>query len=307
MYAIYLWKAFVLCGIILPAMAKILQKSLIRTPDVFHYKIAAPQISGKARPGQFVIIRLHEKGERIPLSLADIDPSEGTISLIVMAVGKTTGELSRFEAGDDILDLCGPLGMPTRIRKAGKVVVVGGGFGVAPLYPIARAFKAAGNTLTSVMGARSKDLLIYEREMERVCDRVLITTDDGSKGTKGIVTAALKRELEENGADLVLTVGPAVMMKSVCETTRPFSVETTVSLNPIMIDGTGMCGGCRVSVGGKTKFACIDGPEFDGHEVDWDLLMQRQKTYKREERESFESWKTRHEELLSGERRPVCE
>jgi ferredoxin--NADP+ reductase len=288
-------------------MAKIIEKRLIRTPDVFYYKVSAPLISRKARPGQFVIIRLHEKGERIPLSLADIDPAEGTISLIVMAVGKTTAELSGCQAGDEILDLCGPLGMPTHIEKAGRVVLVGGGFGVAPLYPIARAFKAGDSAVTVVMGARSRDLLIYEQEMRQVSDKVLITTDDGSKGLKGIVTAALEEELRSNGADLVMTVGPAAMMKSVCDVTRPLGVKTTVSLNPIMIDGTGMCGGCRVSVGGKTMFACTDGPEFDGHAVDWGLLMNRQKTYHREEKESFESWKRRHERMLGKERQPVCE
>ncbi len=288
-------------------MAKILEKRLIRQPDVFYYKVAAPLISQKAQPGQFVIIRLHEKGERIPLSLADINPREGTISLIVMAVGKTTAELARYQAGEELLDLCGPLGMPTHVDCVGKVVLVGGGFGVAPLYPVARAFKAAGNAVTVVMGARSKDLLIYEREMQGVADKVSITTDDGSRGVKGIVTAALKQEIESNGADLVMTVGPAIMMKFVSETTRPFGVKTMVSLNPIMIDGTGMCGGCRVSVAGVTKFACLDGPEFDGHEVDWDQLMNRQKTYKNEEKESFEAWKQRHEGMLGKERQPVCE
>lgn len=288
-------------------MAKILEKRLIRRPDVFYYKVAAPLISQKAKPGQFVIIRLHEKGERIPLSLADINPQEGTISLIVMAVGKTTAELARSKAGEEILDLCGPLGMPTHVDRVGKVVLVGGGFGVAPLYPVARAFKAAGNAVTVVMGARSKDLLIYEQEMQMVVDKVSITTDDGSRGVKGIVTSALKQEIESNGADLVMTVGPAIMMKFVSETTRPFGVKTMVSLNPIMIDGTGMCGGCRVSVAGATKFACLDGPEFDGHEVDWDQLMNRQKTYKNEEKESFETWKQRHEGMLGKERQPVCE
>ncbi len=288
-------------------MAKILEKKLIRKPDVFSYKLDAPLISRKAQPGQFVIIRLHEKGERIPISLADINPAEGTITLIVMAVGKTTTELSGFQTGDEILDLCGPLGMPTHIEKAGKVVLVGGGFGVAPLFPIARAFKAAGNSVAVVMGARSGDLLIYEQEMQQVSDRVLITTDDGSKGTKGIVTTALSREIAENGADLVMAVGPAIMMKSVSETTRPFGIKTVVSLNPIMVDGTGMCGGCRVSVGGAVKFACIDGPEFDGHAVDWELLMLRQKAYKKEEQESFEAWKQRHERMLSKERQPLCE
>ncbi len=288
-------------------MAKIIEKKLIRTPDVYYYKLAAPLISRKAQPGQFVIIRLHDRGERIPLSLADINPVEGTISLIVMAVGKTTDELSHYGAGDEILDLCGPLGMPTHIEKVGNVLLVGGGFGVAPLYPIARAFKAAGNAVTVIMGARSKDLLIYEQDMQGVCNKVLVTTDDGSKGIKGVVTTALKQELESGGAGLVMAVGPAIMMKFVCDTTRPFNVRTVVSLNPIMIDGTGMCGGCRVSVGGETKFACTDGPEFDGHLVDWDVLMNRQKTYRSEEKESFETWKQRHDRMLGKERQPVCE
>lgn len=288
-------------------MARIIEKRLIRKPDVYYYKIAAPLISRKALPGQFVIIRLHEKGERIPLSLADIDPREGTISLIVMSVGKTTAELSHYHTGDDILDLCGPLGMPTVLEKVGRVVLVGGGFGAAPLYPIARSMKAAGNTVTVILGARSKDLLIYEQEMQHVCDAVLVTTDDGSRGMKGLVTGALRLELEANGAGLVMAVGPAIMMKSVCETTKPFGVKSVVSLNPIMIDGTGMCGGCRVSVGGETKFACVDGPEFDGHLVDWDLLMNRQKSYKDQENESFEAWKLRHNQMLGKGRQPVCE
>jgi ferredoxin--NADP+ reductase len=279
-------------------MPKILEKRLIRKPDVFYYRIEAPLIAEKARPGQFVIIRLDEKGERIPLSLADINPVGGTISLIVMVVGKTTAEMSTLKEGDSILDLCGPLGQPTHIEKVGRIVLVGGGFGVAPLYPIARAFKAEGNTVVAVMGARSKDLLIYEEEMGRTCDRLLITTDDGSKGIKGVVITALKQEIEENGADLVMAVGPAVMMKFVSETTRPLGIKTMVSLNPIMVDGTGMCGGCRVSVGGKNMFACADGPDFDGHEVDWDLLMQRQGTYVEEEKMTFEEWKKRHAHML---------
>lgn len=275
-------------------MPKILEKRLIRHPDVYYYKVEAPLISKKAKPGQFVIIRLNEKGERIPLSLADINPDEGTISLIVMSVGKTTTEMSTLNAGDEIRDLCGPLGQPTHIEKYGRVILVGGGFGAAPLYPIARELKAAGNEVTVIMGARSKDLLIYENEMRSLSDKVLITTDDGSKGIKGVVTAALKQELEQSGADMVMAVGPAIMMKFVCETTVSFGVKTFVSLNSIMIDGTGMCGGCRVSIGGKTKFACIDGPEFNGQEVDWDVLINRQKTYLSEEKESFEAWKKRH-------------
>ena len=287
-------------------MAKIIEKRLIRQPDVFYFKIAAPLISQKARPGQFVIVRLHDRGERIPLSLADIDPAGGTISLIVMAVGKTTNEMVLLNQGDDILDLCGPLGQPTHIEKVGRVVIVGGGFGVAPLYPIARAYKAAGNEVAVIMGARSADLLVYEDEMRRVADEVIVTTDDGSKGTKGLVTDALVRELTCRPAGLVVSVGPAIMMRFVAEATRPFGVRTVVSLNPIMVDGTGMCGGCRVTVGGKTMFACVDGPEFDGHQVDWVALMNRQKSYIAEERESFEAWKKRHEQML-GSAAPVCE
>jgi ferredoxin--NADP+ reductase len=265
---------------------------------VFYYRIAAPLISKKARPGQFVIVRLHDRGERIPLSLADIDPVAGTISLIVMAVGKTTSEMARLKAGEKILDLCGPLGNPTEIEKVGKVVLVGGGFGTAPLFPIARAFNAAGSEVVVVMGARSKDLLIYEAEMGAVCDRVLIATDDGSRGIKGLVTTALKDELERSPTGLVIAIGPVVMMRAVSETTKPFGTKTMVSLNPIMVDGTGMCGCCRVSVGGESKFACTDGPEFDGHLVDWDVLMNRQRKYHHEQKASFEKWKQKHAGVL---------
>jgi len=275
-------------------MAKIVEKKLLRSPDVYYYKLSAPLISKKAQPGQFVIIRLHESGERIPLSLADINPREGTISLIVMAVGKTTTEMSRMKEGDDVLDLCGPLGNPTHIEKVGKAMLIGGGFGVAPLYPIARALKAAGNEVVCIMGARSKDLLIYEQEMGQVNDRLIVTTDDGSRGIKGIVTQALQKELEKGDTALVIAIGPAIMMKAVSETTAPFGIKTIVSLNPIMVDGTGMCGGCRVTVGGETLFACTDGPEFDGHRVDWEILMNRQKKYAPEQKESFESWLQRH-------------
>jgi ferredoxin--NADP+ reductase len=275
-------------------MATILEKKLLRAPDVFYFKIAAPAISKKAQPGQFVIVRLHDRGERIPLSLADIDPVAGTISLIVMAVGKTTSEMVGLKTGDDILDLCGPLGNASEIEHAQKVILVGGGFGTAPLYPIARAFKAAGSEVKVVMGARSKDLLIYEDEMSRVCSKVIVATDDGSKGIKGLVTTALKNEIDQHGANLVIAIGPLVMMRAVAETTRPMGVKTVVSLNPIMVDGTGMCGGCRVAIGGETKFACTDGPEFDGHQVDWDVLMNRQRKYHTEQKTSFEMWKQKH-------------
>ncbi len=279
-------------------MAKILEKKLIREPDVFYFKLEAPLLSQKAKPGQFVIIRANVEGERIPISLADINPEDNSISLIIMVVGKTSGELSRLEAGDDLLDLCGPLGEPTHLENYGNVVLVGGGFGVAPLYPIAKAMKAAGNNVVTIMGARSADLLIYEDEMNAVCDKVIVTTDDGSKGRKGLVTDALKEEIENNGCDFALAIGPSIMMKFVALTTKPYNIKTMVSLNPIMVDGTGMCGGCRVSIGGKNMFACTDGPEFDGHEVDWDLLLQRQKTYLDEESVSFEQWKKKHPEAL---------
>jgi ferredoxin--NADP+ reductase len=279
-------------------MARILQKKLVRFPDIFYYKVEAPLIAKKAKPGQFVIIRLNKEGERIPLSLADIDPESGTISLMVMSVGKTTSQMSTLDQGADILDVCGPLGQPTHIGKVGRVTLVGGGFGVAPLFPIAKAFKAEGNEVTAIIGARSGDLLIYESEMRGVCDEVLTTTDDGSKGVKGLVTDALKEKLQLHEIDLIVAIGPPVMMKFVSITSRPFGVKTIVSLNPIMIDGTGMCGGCRVRVGGLTRFACTDGPDFDGHEVDWDVLMNRQRAYVNDEKKSFEDWKRRHEEAL---------
>ncbi len=279
-------------------MPEILQKRILRRPDVFYYRIAAPLISRKAQPGQFVIIRLHEHGERIPLSLADICPEDGTISLVVMAVGKTTTEMSLLKEGDSIRDLCGPLGKPTPVRYYGRVVLVGGGFGIAPLYPIGRAMKEKGNEVITIQGARSSDLIIYRMEMMSVSDRLIITTDDGSEGLKGRVTDALRILLDEEGADLVMAVGPAVMMKAVSGLTRSYGVKTVVSLNPIMVDGTGMCGGCRVLVDGKTRFVCVDGPEFDGHRVDWDTLMLRQKTYREEERLSFEEWKKRHPHVM---------
>ncbi len=215
-----------------------------------------------------------------------------------MAVGKTTTEMSLLKEGDSIRDLCGPLGKPTPVRYYGRVVLVGGGFGIAPLYPIGRAMKEKGNEVITIQGARSSDLIIYRMEMMSVSDRLIITTDDGSEGLKGRVTDALRILLDEEGADLVMAVGPAVMMKAVSGLTRSYGVKTVVSLNPIMVDGTGMCGGCRVLVDGKTRFVCVDGPEFDGHRVDWDTLMLRQKTYREEERLSFEEWKKRHPHVM---------
>lgn len=269
-------------------MAKILEKKKVR-PDVYYFRLATPEIAKKAKAGQFVIIRIHEHGERIPISLADIDSKQGTISLMFMTVGKTSTEMATLEVGDDICDVVGPLGNPSHVKNFGKVVLVGGGFGVAPLYPIAKALKAAGNEVVTVMGARNADLLLYEDEMAATSNKVLVTTDDGSKGIKGVVTLALEEELK-SGVDLVVAVGPAIMMKFVAKTTEPYKVKTIVSLNPIMVDGTGMCGACRVSVGGETKFGCTDGPEFDGHLVDWDLLMSRQRMYLKEEKEAMERY-----------------
>jgi len=270
-------------------MFKIIEKKVLG-PDVKLYKLEAPDIAKKARPGQFVILRIHEEGERIPLTINDFDPQAGTVTIVVQEVGKTTVLLGRLNEGDGIEDLVGPLGKPTEIENFGRVVCVGGGVGTAVIYPITRALYQAGNQVVGVIGARTKDLLIFEEEMEAVSHRLLVTTDDGSKGHHGLVTDVLKQELEgEEKVDRVIAIGPTVMMKFVSKTTEPFGVKTIVSLNPIMIDATGMCGVCRVSVGGTTKFACVHGPEFDGHEVDFDLLTDRLNQYKEEEKASLNS------------------
>ena len=254
-------------------------------PNVHLYKIEAPAVAKKAQPGQFVIIRIDEQGERIPLTVADWDREEGSVTIIVMEVGTTTRRLARLGTGDYILDFVGPLGLPTHIEKYGTVVCVAGGFAVAPIMPIARAMKQAGNKVISIMGARNKDLLFWENELRAVSDQLVVTTDDGSYGRKGLVTEPLKELLESDGKiDRVIAIGPSVMMKYCAKTTEPFGVHTIVSLNPIMVDGTGMCGCCRVSVDDVTRFACVDGPDFDGHKVDWDLLMARQCTYLDEEK-----------------------
>jgi len=270
-------------------MFKIMKKESLN-PVTTLFEVEAPEIARRAQAGQFIILRLHEYGERIPLSLADFNPEKGTLTLVVMALGKTTQEISAYQAGDTILDVVGPLGHATPIEKIGHVIVVGGGFGAAPLFPIAKAFKKAGNKITAILGARNKDLLIFEDRLSSICDQVLISTDDGSKGHKGVVTEVLLKEIEKDKVDLVMAVGPAIMMKFVSLTTKPFGIKTMVSLNPIIIDGTGMCGGCRVFVGGETKFACVEGPDFDGHQVDWDLLMGRQGLYKEEEKHALEQY-----------------
>lgn len=254
------------------------------SPGVLLFEIEAPRIARKAAPGQFVIVRADEAAERIPLTIADFDRARGTITIIFQEVGASTKALGALAAGDAVLDFVGPLGKQTQIEKKGVVVCIGGGIGVAPIYPIARGMKEAGNHVVSIIGARSEDLLILEAEMSAVSDELYVTTDDGSKGHKGFVTDPLK-EMIARGVEIreVVAIGPVVMMRSVAEATRPHGIPTVVSLNPIMVDGTGMCGGCRVQVGGESKFACVDGPEFDAHQVDFAGLMARQRMYKAQE------------------------
>lgn len=258
--------------------------------DVFQMKIYSPLIAAERQPGQFIILQLNDDfGERIPLTIADADNGNGLISIIFQRVGKTTHQLSMLEAGDSIASLVGPLGRPTHVERVGTVVCVGGGIGVAPLYPIARAMKAAGNRLVLIIGARTHELLILENEMQAIADELIICTDDGSYGRKALVTAPLK-ELCESAAppDLAIAIGPPVMMKFCALTTKPFKVPTVVSLNTIMVDGTGMCGGCRVTVDGETKFVCVDGPEFDGHLVDFDNMISRLGAYRDQEAKALE-------------------
>jgi len=258
------------------------------TSDIHLLKVQAPSIAKKAHAGQFVIVRNDERGERIPLTIADWDEEAGTVSIVFMEVGTTTRKLARHNAGDSILDLVGPLGHPTEIDKFGTVVCVAGGFAVATIVPIARAMRGVGNKVISIMGFRTKSLVFWEQQLHSVSNELIVTTDDGSYKRKGLVTEPLKEILQEGKVDRVIAIGPTVMMKFSSLTTKPFGIKTIVSLNPIMVDGTGMCGCCRVSVGGETRFACVDGPEFDGHEVDWDLLMNRQRSYLDEEKKSLE-------------------
>ncbi len=265
-------------------MNRILERREL-TQDVYQLRVEAPLIARERRPGQFVIVQLDANfGERIPLTIADADPEAGWIMLIFQAVGKTTHNLADMQVGDSIANLLGPLGTPTHIEKVGTVVCVGGGIGVAPLHPIAKGMKAAGNRVVTIIGARTRELLILEQEMGAIADELIVCTDDGSYGRQALVTEPLKERCEADPRpDLVVAIGPPIMMKFCAETTRPFAVPTVVSLNTIMIDGTGMCGGCRVTVGGKTRFVCVDGPEFDGHQVDFDNMMQRLRAYKPQE------------------------
>ena len=244
-----------------------------------------------SEPGNFFVLKTHEQGERIPLTIADFDRGKGTITTVFQKVGKTTNHLDTFNEGDSISDVIGPLGLASHIENYGKVVCVGGGVGIAPVYPITRALKEAGNTVISIIGARNKELLFWEDKMRKVSDELIITTDDGSYGRKANVTIPLDELLvKDKDIKLVIAIGPAIMMKFVCKTTEKYNVKTIVSLNTIMVDATGMCGGCRIDVGGETKFACVDGPEFDGHKVDFDLLMARQRMYPNEEKIATETY-----------------
>ena len=253
------------------------------------FKIKAPRVAKVAEPGQFIIIKLTEFGERIPLTIADFDRDSGTVMILVQEAGKTTTELGMFNEGDAIMDVAGPFGKPSDIEYFGNVVCIGGGFGIAAIHPIARALKEKNNNVISIIGARKKELLIMENEMKKASTVVLVATDDGSYGTKGFATDVLKKLIDEGSKiDYCLAIGPVPMMKAVTQITKQHNIKTSVSLNSIMIDATGMCGGCRVSIDGKRKFACVDGPEFDGSQVDFDELLKRQKIYQAKEKESME-------------------
>lgn len=267
-------------------MYKILDKEMLN-PTVIRMVIEAPFAAKKARPGQFVILRVDENGERIPLTIAGYDAKKGTVTIIFQTVGATTGQLGKKEAGDTIADFVGPLGNPTKTDGVQKVAVIGGGVGCAIAYPVTKAFHAAGAKVHAIVGFRSRELVILEKEFRAVSDQYVLMSDDGTAGRQGLVTDALE-ELIKSGEkyDLVLAIGPLVMMKFVCALTKKYGIQTVVSMNPIMIDGTGMCGGCRLTVGGETKFACVDGPEFDGHLVDFDEAMARAAMYKDFERDA---------------------
>ncbi len=263
-------------------------------PQIFLMEILAPAVAKKAEPGQFIILRIDEYGERVPFTIADFDREKGSVTIIVQAVGKTTKDLSKLGAGDMVLDFAGPLGMPTPLEHLKKVAVIGGGLGTAITYPQAKKLKALGAEVTVIAGFRSSAFIILQDEMQAVSDKLIITTDDGSNGIQGFVTDRLKEELDAGEQyDEVIAIGPLMMMRAVCKLTEQFHIPTTVSMNPVMIDGTGMCGGCRVIVGGETKFACVDGPDFDGHKIDWDAAIKRQQMFKTHEKRSCDEGKCR--------------
>jgi len=270
-------------------------------PNVKLIDVYAPLISKKAKAGQFVILRINEKGERIPLTIADINPSLESITIVFQEVGKTTRLLGKLREGDEILDLVGPLGNPSEVDYYGTIIGVGGGVGIAALYPILKALKEKGNYVITILGARSKNYLIFKEEIEKISDEIYFATDDGSYGHKGFVSDVLKKILDsERIIDRIWAIGPTIMMKVICELTKPYNVPTIVSLNPIMVDGTGMCGGCRVTVGDKVMFTCVDGPEFDGHLVNFDELLKRLKAYREEEQLSLKLFEESEESKIGS-------
>ena len=273
-------------------MYKILKKQTL-SEQVKLMVIDAPLVAKKAQPGQFIILRTNEQGERIPLTIADYDAEAGTVTIIFQEVGKTTIHLGTLNEGDSLLDFVGPLGKPSHFDSSiKKAAVIGGGLGTAIAYPQAKKLHSLGVNVTSITGFRTKDLILLEKEIGAVSNKLLVMTDDGSNGQKGFVTDALKAEIEAGEKfDLVIAIGPLIMMKFVCKLTKEYGIKTIISMNPIMIDGTGMCGGCRVTVGGKTQFACVDGPDFDGHEVDFDEAMRRQNMYKSQQEDSCNLFK----------------
>jgi len=281
-------------------MYRIVRKEILN-PQVKLLEIEAPYVARKAEPGQFIILRVNKEGERVPFTIADFDMEKGTVTIIFQEVGATTQLLGQLNEGDEVEDFCGPLGVASHFEGVKKAAVIGGGLGTAIAYPQAKKLHSMGVSVDAITGFRSKDLIILEKEMVAVSDRLIITTDDGSNGTKGFVSDILKKLLDEGANyDVVIAIGPPIMMKVVCDVTRPYGIKTIVSLNPIMVDGTGMCGGCRVTVGGQIKFACVDGPDFDGHEVDFTELMRRLSMYKDSEKASVERHKCRLEGVVNG-------
>ncbi len=263
-------------------------KKEVYSPVTYMWEVEAPDVALVAQPGHFVMVRTNEEGERIPLTVADFDRRRGTVTVVIQAVGKSTREMMQLDQGDSVLDFIGPLGEASHIEKRSKIILVGGGLGVAPVYPQLRAFKELGSTTLSIIGFRTKDLVFWEEKFRGYSDELHMATDDGSYGHKGFVSQVLQILLERHrDAEEVVAIGPLPMMKACCDVTRPFGVRTMVSLNSIMVDGTGMCGSCRVTVGGKLRFACVDGPDFDGHQVDFAELMLRQRRFQREEQESL--------------------
>ncbi len=267
---------------------KILSKKEL-CPNQYEITIEAPYVVRNAQAGQFIIFRAEENGERVPLTIADVDKENGALTLVFMAVGYSTKKLAELNVGDELVDLVGPLGQPTHIEKYGTVVCLAGGYGAAPCYLIAKAFKEAGNKVYMIMGARTKELIFWEDKMKNACDELFITTDDGSLGEKGFVTQVLEKIMNNETVNYAIAVGPMPMMRAVAELTRNKGIKTEASMNPIMVDGTGMCGACRVTVGGETKFACVDGPDFDAHLIDFDEVINRCKIYKEEERKRSEN------------------